>query len=112
MLCADGKKVTSGLDKTGGDVDMFGFEDGETLLHRTLRKDQEVEAFEKVKSSLILRTDSNPIEDPELTDNLKNCISILSKRNQECRELEVRQQFGLTKFTNLAGEKWRESKYV
>ena len=35
MLCADGKKVTAGLDKHGGgDVDMFGHEDGETLTER------------------------------------------------------------------------------
>ena len=31
MLCADGKKVTSGLDSKGGDVDMFGCEDGVKL---------------------------------------------------------------------------------
>lgn len=28
MHCADAKKVTAGIDKHGGDVDMFGFEDG------------------------------------------------------------------------------------
>jgi hypothetical protein len=37
MLCADAKKVTAGIDKQGGDVDMFGFEDGETLKLRQHR---------------------------------------------------------------------------
>ena len=34
MLCSGGKKVTAGLNRNGGDVDMFGIEDGVPLLEQ------------------------------------------------------------------------------
>ena len=45
MLCADGKKVTAGVDKAGGDVDMFGYEDGIKLNERKSRLENELKVF-------------------------------------------------------------------
>ena len=36
MMCADGKKITSGIDNKGGDVDMFDYEDGLPLKERKI----------------------------------------------------------------------------
>lgn len=52
MLCADAKKLTSGENKIRGDVDMFGFEDGEKLKERKLRKDIELQHFQIAKASV------------------------------------------------------------
>lgn len=35
ILCADAKKVTAGVDGTGGDVDMFVFESGMPLTQKS-----------------------------------------------------------------------------
>ena len=41
MLCANAKKVTSGVDNSGGDDDKFGFETGETHANRKERLQKE-----------------------------------------------------------------------
>ena len=113
MLCADGKKVTAGIDKVGGDVDMFGFEDGEKIRERSQRLENELSTF----SSLILDLKDGLEIDclekcPITVARLKQCNTIISKRLQEARELKKNQEFGLSRFKTLGGEKWKESKYV
>ena len=44
-FCADANKVTAGVDRNGGDIDMFGCESGTPLL-------QKQAVYEKVKSTL------------------------------------------------------------
>ena len=56
MLCADGKKVTAGIDKIGGDVDMFGFEDKLTLSERKARLEKELMIFSGILLDLYVRT--------------------------------------------------------
>lgn len=43
MMCADAKKVTAGVDVVGGDVDMFGYEDGTSLSERKKSLEEETE---------------------------------------------------------------------
>lgn len=43
---------------------------------------------------------------------MKSVIKTLSFRIQESRLLMSRQQFGLNKFMAIAGNNWRESRYV
>ena len=49
MLCADGKKVTSGIDSKGGDVDMFGHEGGQTLTERKQKLNRNLALIKEVK---------------------------------------------------------------
>ena len=44
-FCADANKVTAGVDRNGGDIDMFGCDSGTPLL-------QKQAVYEKVKSTL------------------------------------------------------------
>ena len=53
MLCVDGKRVTPGLDKEFGDVDMFGFESSTTLAESRDRLDQETDYVKRTKDHVI-----------------------------------------------------------
>ena len=113
MLCADGKKVTAGIDMVGGDVDMFSFEDGEKLSERIQRLETELVTFNSLILDLkdgleIDKSDQRPIT----VTRLKECNTIISKRLQEARQLKKNQEFGLCRFKTLGGEKWKESKYI
>ncbi|KAK3085496.1 hypothetical protein FSP39_004241 [Pinctada imbricata] len=104
MLCADAKKVTTGLDAKGGDVDFFGFEEGVTLEKRISRFEEENRLIREIKI--------NAAEIKKSPNGLQNIILILSTRIQKCRDLKNRQEYGLQKFLNLGGTNWRDSKYV
>jgi hypothetical protein len=52
MLCADGKKVTFGIDSKGGDVDMFGHEGGQTLTERKQKLNRNLALIKEVKERL------------------------------------------------------------
>ena len=108
MLCADAKKVTSGLDNSGGDVDMFGFETGESLASRKERLHKETDELNIVKKL----TEEEVSDKVELSRKLKDVILLLSNRMKECRELKFRQEYGLQKFMSLGGSDWRNSKYI
>ena len=113
MLCADGKKVTAGVDKAGGDVDMFGYEDGIKLNERKSRLENELKVFAGILMDLKdgLELDLNE-KQPIISTRLKECCSVISGRLKDSRELKTRQEYGLSHFKSLGGEKWKESKYV
>ena len=52
MMCVDGKKVTPGLDKDFGDVDMFMFEKGPTISDKREKIKIEKNMFRKCKVRL------------------------------------------------------------
>lgn len=103
-FCADANKVTAGVDRNGGDIDMFGCESGTPLL-------QKQAVYEKVKSTLeflikLVSQNDNHIRHRDLhnkdgqviTTAMKSYIRIFSCRKQECRLLLSKQRFGLEHF--------------
>lgn len=119
MMRADGKRVTAGANKHGGDVDMFGHEEGGTLHERK----QQLEAAEQLVDSTISLVESQKMQ-PEsrlsemlksvklqITNKVKDVIRELSKRTQDAREMKLRQTFGLKKLLAISGDTWRDSKY-
>ena len=105
--------MTAGIDKVGGDVDMFSFEDGEKLSEIIQRLETELVTFNSLILDLkdgleIDKSDQRPIT----VTRLKECNTIISKRLQEARQLKKNQEFGLCRFKTLGGEKWKESKYI
>lgn len=118
MLCADGKKVTSGVDSKGGDVDMFGYEDGTPLYekkqklenHKTIIKNitTYVDMYENEKELTSMAKD-----DKHLTKlQMDAAVTVVGFRLKESRELAFRQRFGMEKFKAMAGPAWRDSRYV
>jgi hypothetical protein len=117
ILCADAKKVTAGVDGNGGDVDMFGFESGVPLK-------QKQEIYEKERGTIeslieLVGVNGNNQDSNFLSENsqvimstMTSIIKALSNRIQESRSLMSKQQFSLKKFMNIAGDDWRESRYV
>lgn len=118
MMCADAKKVTAGVDKVGGDVDMFGYENGTSLRERNRSLEEETLRIEEIKGSFTSYLCSLPLEnlpnEVKITakQNLVDSIKSISKRIKNGRELQYKQEFGLQKFKTMGGEKWRDSKYV
>lgn len=53
MMCVDVKKVIVGVDKVGGDVDMFGYEDGIFLRERNRLLEEEILRIEEIKGLFI-----------------------------------------------------------
>lgn len=117
MMCADAKKVTAGVDVVGGDVDMFGYEDGTSLSERKKSLEETVR-IKEIKGSFTSYLCSLPLEslpnEVKITakQNFVDSIKSISKRIKDGRELQYKQEFGLQKFKTMGGEKWRESKYV
>ncbi|XP_062589952.1 uncharacterized protein LOC134251563 [Saccostrea cucullata] len=52
MLCADAKKVTAGVDQIGGDVNMFGHEDGYSFFQRNKTFTDEIQNVNEIKNGL------------------------------------------------------------
>lgn len=69
MMCADAKKVTAGVNIVGGDVDMFGYEDGTSLSGRN-RSLEETLRIKEIKGSFTSYLCSLPLE------NLPNEVKI------------------------------------
>lgn len=53
MMCVDVKKVIVGVDIVGGDVDMFGYEDGIFLSGRNRLLEEEILRIKEIKSLFI-----------------------------------------------------------
>ena len=117
MLCADGKQVTSGIDSKGGDVDMFGHEGGQTLTERKQKLNRNLALIKEVKERLqnSKTNEFNRIDrdmEESVVSDLKNVVTLLSNTIKEGKQLALKQAFGLKKFKRMAGENWKESRYV
>ena len=118
MLCADGKKVTAGVDVKGGDVDMFGFEGGIPLAIKESIYENDKDLLDCVTSlvgPIEIKTEitscNTKIKD-SLSSTMRSLLGNMSARIQDSRNLISKQKFGLNKFITLAGENWRDSRYV
>ena len=118
LLCADGKKVTAGVDAKGGDVNMFGYEGGIPLDVRESTYQNEKQLLDHLVSLFGSIDGKNELTDcnfelkESLSTPMKSIIEKISARIKESRNLIFKQTLGLNKFINIAGENWRESRYV
>ena len=118
MLCADAKKVTAGVDTKGGDVDMFGYEDGFSLRERKEKVDSEVASLTMIDSNIAIYDDHVKICDydeetkPALKTMFHSAIKTVGSRIKDGREMQFKQKLGLNKFKSMAGERWQDSRYV
>lgn len=90
---------------------MFGFESGMPLTQKKSIHEKEKETLDSLIGLLNLNDRSMKLIS-EMTSTMKSVIKTLSFRIQERRLLMSRQQFGLNKFMAIAGNNWRESRYV
>jgi hypothetical protein len=115
MLCADGKKVTTGVDSKGGDVNMFSFEDSIIFDDRKDQLEKQINTLKGVSESVYQTSQKDSVseqEKTELSEKVQNAIQVVGERAKECKELAIRQKMGLVKFKSMAGENWRDSKFV
>ena len=118
MLCADGKKVTAGVDSKGGDVDMFGHEDGTPLAVKTQRLQNEKAAVNNINQTMKSYESDLPLSDIKVNDKIQmgneieRAVAVVSSRLKDSRELSFRQELGMNKFRAMAGPSWRDSRYV
>lgn len=90
---------------------MFGFESGMPLTQKKSIHEKEKETLDSLIGLLNLNDRSMKLIS-EMTSTMKSVIQTLSFRIQESRLLMSRQQFGLNKCMAIAGNNWRESRYV
>ena len=101
VLSVDGKKVALGLNNEWGDQDLMGYEVPNLQDTRT--------RFEKEKNLLASLHDLRRMEIGDATDRISECVSSITQRIRELRELKVRQTFHLDRLIKKAGTNWKES---
>ena len=117
VLSVDGKKVSPGFTKDFGDVDLFGHEKHLTLKEKIEQKHQELEYIQGVINVVSNKAESmnasgGSVSDLQVYEKLCHTVKMLSCRLKDLRELDVRLNNALIKFRKLAGDNWRNSKYV
>ena len=106
------------MDSKEGDVDMFGHEDGQTLTERKQKLNRNLALIKEVKERLQnSKTDEfkridRDMEESVVSDLKKNVVSLLSNTIKEGRQLALKQACGLKKLKGMAGENWKQSRYV
>ena len=80
MMCADAKKVTAGVNKHGGDVDMFGHEAEPTLNDRKDGLQSDLKFVDEIKK---------PLSSIDFETNLDTCW-IRDQFILLCRKLSCR----------------------
>ena len=110
----DGKKI-----KRGADVDLLGFETGQTLKQRQDERDKGLNILKEtvaVVSRVQLTSDSIPdtTKDDKATvfNHFVSLILLLSVVLRGLRKIRVKKQCGLNKLKEDAGDDWRKSKYA
>ena len=107
ILSVDGKKVSAGLTDAFGDEDLWGYEKPSSIKERASRKQNELDVIEAIP------IDTNSLVDEMNTmKRIKDAVTVLTHRVKDLRSIKVKQNIALDKFKKLAGEDWRNSKYV
>ena len=119
-LGIDGKKISRGRGKDMGDVDCWGFEESPTLKERKERIKIEEEACNKL-DEFIAEIERNGF------DNLKDCtdetnlefikwaqkeITTIGLRLKDLRFQKLSLKRAFDKFIKMAGDDWRNSRYM
>ncbi|KAK3096582.1 hypothetical protein FSP39_001484 [Pinctada imbricata] len=109
MLCADRKKVTSGIDSKGGDVDMLNFEDHETVGHRKAELQSQTSILNEIHN-LVQGYDENEqllaFEDNQKDDmgnGLQKYVKVIVSRLKDIRNLFTRQRMGMENIKSMTG---------
>ena len=112
VLSVDGKKITPGLTETFGDVDLLGFEKGETLQQRKEKLAQDKLAIQNYISFLhtLNKITINEHKD-KLKDYLQEMMKIIWRHVKALREAQKDGQLAVEKFKLKGGDNWRSSKF-
>ena len=106
VLGFDGKKLAPGLSKDGGDQDLFGHEEGETLSQVKQRVSEQICYIEAVARGW------ETMENELKLSKIEKIISILSLSLKDLRTLFMKLRLMLKRFQKDAGEDWRNSRFV
>lgn len=113
----DGKKLKPGLTKSGGDVDLMGFDNGPTLLEKKIE-------LELLKQPIILyqsdikRDDSRDIrsmsdeEKVQLKEKLTKSHQQISEHILDAMEMKRKKEYAKDKMIKRSEGDWRNGKYV
>ena len=117
-LAVDGKKISRGRGKTMGDIDCWGFEAAPTLKEQKERLHHETTCLQSLLDQIDAPSKSNMKDLEEFrshTDSLIPDLQIqvqnVGKRLNDLRSMLLSTERTIDKFTRIAGENWRTSKF-
>ncbi|WAR15144.1 hypothetical protein MAR_005249, partial [Mya arenaria] len=118
-LTFDGKKLKQGLTKESGDVDLLGFEDGETLEERRSVLQKTMTELNVLSASISMQCKRRThISDmpKELKSNMKNVLvhslKRLSSGMNEMEQLKKKKEYAKEKLIERGGDSnWRNGKF-
>ena len=113
----DGKKIKQGLQKDSGDVDLLGFEVGDTLNERKEKLETQIQSINNVSHNLDKEEGDATLLNDSVTENLKDLLldilRITSENIIKVREIRDKKEYCKTKLIERGGgSDWRKGKYV
>ena len=115
-LTYDGKKLKLGLTDNHGDVDLLGFEEGETLIDRQHTLQNKMEVISQCENLLEEISDIAQISEEAKNSTkffLLASLKDVSIGMQEIRELKRKKEYSKEKLIERGGDtNWRKGKYV
>ena len=97
----DGKKTAMGLTESGGDVDMFGCEDGLTVKDRNERLEKEIQCIKEFRNDSVA-----------VASSARKAAKLVSMRLKDIRATLMARNNTLRKFLKWSGGNWRKSKWL
>ena len=119
-LTYDGKKLKQGLTELYGDVDILGFETGETLQDRKdelVNKHQHIQSIQSELKGCINDTDIRHVNESlknSVVRTLRQSLKELSINIQEVKETRKKKEFSKAKLIEKGGgeSNWRNGRYA
>ena len=113
------EKLKQGLTETSGDVDLLGFEEGDSLTERRKKLESELGNISRrtrvISKFLSTETDGESLPEnvkQDSIDTLLRCMAILGNCAQDCRCLREKKMYAREKFKEKSGPNWRRGQYV
>jgi hypothetical protein len=111
--------IARGLGKQHGEVDLYGYVQSPILTDRKKRLQKEQDQVSSIETGFTPFTDESEqdhLPDTEtvqdITDKTCTCISLLSHRSKELRELKLKKEIALTNMKESVGPHYEKSKYA
>ncbi|MEW8546432.1 MAG: YqaJ viral recombinase family protein, partial [Candidatus Thiodiazotropha sp.] len=117
-LSFDGKKLKQGLTDTFGDVDLLGFEEGESLQEKKHKHDELLEAVYKIIRALDQLNPDNDIAEigsdtrQDILAFIRKLLPIIGRVAQDIRAMKAKKEYAKDKFLEQSGSNWRQSKFA
>ena len=112
VLSVDGKKITPGLTDSFGDIDLLGFEKGETLEQRKEKLVQDKVDIEDFICFLNKLNQSTVTEySDKLVENINKTMKIAWRHVRALRESQKDGKLAVEKFKLKGGDNWKSSKF-